>query len=63
MVSMKPKKKPTTAEMVGRIPRWLLGFEKRITAQLALNRLDIQSLESGQKMLSERLESVVYLSR
>jgi hypothetical protein len=36
-VSRKPikRKSPTTAQMVWRIPKWLLGFEQRVNAKLA----------------------------
>jgi hypothetical protein len=38
-VSKRPTKRkaPTTAQMVGRIPKWLLGFEQRINAKLKAN--------------------------
>lgn len=37
--SKKPTKRkaPTAAQMVGRIPKWLLGFEQRVNAKLKAN--------------------------
>ena len=36
--SARKRKPPTTAQMVGRIPKWLAGFEERVVNQLALLR-------------------------
>jgi hypothetical protein len=38
--SAKKRKAPTTAQMVGRIPKWLMGFEERINNKLALMSLN-----------------------
>ena len=49
--------KPTAQQLANRTYRRLIALEKSIATQLALVRLDIGSLHSGQHMLSERLES------
>jgi hypothetical protein len=50
--------KPTTAQLVSRVYRKQLDMEKQFVDQLALLRLDFERLASGQRMLSERLESI-----
>jgi hypothetical protein len=40
--SAKKRKPPTTAQVVGRIPKWLAGFEERMVNQAALLRLDTE---------------------
>ena len=71
---MKPKKKPTTAKkkarpslpmielLVSRIYRRQIQMEKDLqlaNEELYATRITVESLASGQKMLSERVESVI----
>jgi hypothetical protein len=54
--SAKKRKPPTTAQMVGRIPKWLTGFEERLTNQM-------KAMQRDNEKNARLLEVILYDSK